>query len=134
MASGLLARRMALAMAAEALLAGHDVIAPQYLARPEFIDELEEVASRTDSTFHELVLMDTRAKAIARFHARSDDPYLGTHHAESVAMTAGDEELGEMYDRLVTLLGERPRARKIETRAGDIDHAYRAVMRELADR
>lgn len=131
--SGLLARRMATAMIAEHLAGGHDVIVPQYLGRAPFIDELEESAGSTRSTFHEFVLMDTRANAVARFHARAADPELRSHHAEAAAMTSGDDELGEMYDRLVGLLRERPRARTIETVTGDVDQAYRAVRRHLDD-
>ena len=130
--SGLLARRMAVAMATEHLLGGHDVIVPQYLGRAQFIEELEQLASGAGSTFHELVLLDTREDAIARFHARSEDPELRAHHREAVAMTTGgDAELGAMYDRLVALLEQRPRARVVPTRAGDVQGAYRAVMERL---
>jgi predicted kinase len=131
MESGLLARKMALAMATEHLLEGHDVIVPQYLGRAAFIEQLEQVAVETGSTFHEVVLIDTRANAIARFHARADDPDLRTHHFEALAMTAGDEELGEMYDRLVALLVDRPRALQIRTIAGRIDLAYRALVAQV---
>jgi predicted kinase len=130
--SGVLARRMAAAMAGEHLLGGHDVIVPQYLGRAPFIEQLEQVAVRAGSPFHELVLLDTRENAIGRFHARAADPDLGTHHAEAVAMTAGgDAELGAMYDRLVALLEQRPRARVVRTTAGDVEGAYRAVLRYL---
>jgi predicted kinase len=129
--SGLLARKMAVAMAAEHLLGGHDVITPQYLGRAPFIEELERVASRTGSSFHELVLMDTRENAIGRFHGRAGDPELSTHHREAAAMTAGDLELGEMYDRLVALLDQRTRAQVVPTTAGDVDGTYRAVMAQL---
>jgi predicted kinase len=132
--SGLLARRMAIAMAAEHLLGGYDVIVPQYLGRLPFIEQLEQVAFHAGSTFHELVLMDTRRNAIERFHARAEDPELRTHHREAVAMTTGgDAELGEMYDRLVALLEQRPRAQVVRTTADDVDGAYRAVMTHLGD-
>ena len=130
--SGTLARRMALAMAAEHLGGGHDVVVPQYLGRAPFIEELERVAAATGCTFSELVLMDTRANALARFSARSADPGLAAHHRDAVALTpGGDAELGEMYDRLVALLARRPRARVVPTSAGDPDAAYRAVLTEL---
>ena len=133
--SGTLARRMAAAMAGEHLRAGHDVVVPQYLGRVAFIERLEQVAVQAGSPFHELVLMDTRENALARFHARAEDPDLGRHHREAVAMTAGgDAELGEMYDRLVALLEQRPRAQVVRTTAGDVDGAYRAVMARLNPR
>lgn len=132
--SGLLARKMAIAMAAEHLRGGHDVIVPQYLGRVPFIDQLEQLASRVGSTFHELVLMDTRRNAIGRFHARAEDPNLSAHHREAVAMTTGgDAELGEMYDRLLALLERRPRAQVVPTTADEVAGAYRAVMAHLDD-
>jgi predicted kinase len=130
--SGLLARRMALAMAAEHLRGGHDVVVPQYLGREPFIDELERTAAGVGCPFHELVLMDTRENALARFHGRADDPRLAEHHRDAVAITTGgDVELGEMYDRLVALVARRPRARIVPTTAGEPDAAYRAVLAAL---
>jgi predicted kinase len=130
--SGALARRMAVAMATEHLLGGHDVVVPQYLGRVPFIEQLEQVAAGAAATFHELVLMDTRENAIARFHARADDRGLEAHHREAVAMTpGGDEQLGEMYDRLVAVLADRPRAHVVPTAAGEPEAAYRAITEHL---
>ncbi|MDT0276395.1 AAA family ATPase [Blastococcus goldschmidtiae] len=130
--SGSLARRMALAMAAEHLRGSHDVVVPQYLGRVPFIEELERLAAATGSTFSELVLMDTRENALTRFHARSADPALASHHRDALALTTGgDGELREMYDRLVALVARRPRARVVPTSAGDPEAAYRAVLAEL---
>lgn len=131
--SGTLARRMALAMAAEHLRGGHDVVVPQFLARAPFIEELERLAAAVDCPFDELVLMDTRENALTRFHARSADAALAAHHRDALALTTGgDGELGEMYDRLVALVARRPRARIVPTSAGAPDAAYRAVLAELA--
>ena len=44
--AGLLARRLALAMARVALHEGRDVVVPQFLGRPQFIGELEALARR----------------------------------------------------------------------------------------
>lgn len=130
--SGSLARRMALAMAAEHLRGGYDVVVPQYLGRAPFIDELERVAATAGSAFSEFVLMDTRENAIGRFHARADDADLAAHHRDALALTTGgDVELGEMYDRLVALVVRRPRARVVPTSQGDPEAAYRAVLAHL---
>jgi predicted kinase len=129
--SGLLARRMAVAMIAEHLRGGHDVIAPQFLARERFIGELEDVAARTGGSFHELVLLDSRENAITRFHARAVDPESSAHHREASAMIEGDAHLGRMYDDLVALLEHRPRAAVVRTSAGDLDGAYRDVLAAL---
>jgi len=130
--SGALARRMALAMAAEHLRGGHDVVVPQHLGRASFIEELERVADTVGCAFSELVLMDTRENALTRFHARSADPALAAHHRDALALTTGgDAELGEMYDRLAALVAQRPRARVVPTSAGEPDAAYRAILAEL---
>jgi len=44
--AGLLARRLALAMARVALREGRDVVVPQFLARPQFLGELEPSPGR----------------------------------------------------------------------------------------
>ncbi|MGY1754595.1 AAA family ATPase [Blastococcus sp. SYSU D01042] len=130
--SGALARRIALAMADEHLRAGHDVVVPQYLGRAPFVEELERAAAAAGCGFSEIVLMDARDDALARFHARSADPALAAHHRDAVALTTGgDAQLGEMYDRLVALVARRPRARVVPTSAGEEDAAYRAVIAHL---
>lgn len=61
--SGQLARRMALQMAATHLAGGHDVVLPQYVARPAFVAELTDVATQVGASFHEIVLLDDEANA-----------------------------------------------------------------------
>ena len=104
-------------------------LVPQHLGREPFIAELERLAATTRCTFHEIVLMDTREEALARFHARETDPGLTAHHRDALALTTGgDVELGEMYDRLAALVERRPGARVVRTATGDPDAAYRAVL------
>jgi hypothetical protein len=55
-AAGLLARAVALAAARTHLEAGHDVIIPQFLARAEFVEQIEQLAADVDAEFHEIVL------------------------------------------------------------------------------
>lgn len=131
--SGRLARAMALAMLREHLRAGHDVIVPQYLGRPEFIDELEQAAAEVGARFHEIVLADTRDNALRRFAGRASDPALATHHAEAAAMVGGDAGLAELYDRLAALLSKRPHARVIETTAGAVESDYEQLRVLLSD-
>src|SRR3954453_1840624 len=57
--SGMLARAAALAAIAEHLAAGHDVVVPQYLGKPEFVDRLAQTADAAGAIFHEVVLMDS---------------------------------------------------------------------------
>ena len=63
--AGLLARKLALAMAEAHLASGHDVIIPQYLGRPQFIEELEQLAATLAVPFHEIVLLDSKRALLA---------------------------------------------------------------------
>jgi predicted kinase len=70
LAAGLLARELALVMARTHLLAGHDVIVPQLIADPEYLDRIEALA--VDATFHEVVLLAGRDELNRRFAERAD--------------------------------------------------------------
>ena len=113
--AGLLARAMAVAMARVHLSAGHDVVVPQYVARPAFAEELEGVAGETGAAFREVVLMDSRERALARGRGRT-----------------GDAELGEMYERLAAYVTTRPDAVVAHTRAGDLDGGFAALAAAVA--
>jgi len=54
--SGFHARRLTLAVAREQLSAGYDVVIGQYLARTDFIEDLERLAAELDARFFEFVL------------------------------------------------------------------------------
>jgi predicted kinase len=69
--AGLAARAIALAAARTHLGAGHDVVVPQFVGRPEFLEQLEALATETGAEFHELVLMDEKQNALDRFSARA---------------------------------------------------------------
>jgi predicted kinase len=114
-AAGPLARTAALAMARVHLLAGHDVIVPQLLARPRFLEEAEGLAGSLGVAFHEIVLMDSRENAMRRLVERDGS-------APSSA------EINDLYDRLVALLPTRPAAKIVRSYEGEIDRTYRAVV------
>jgi predicted kinase len=120
--SGSAARALALAAARAHLTAGHDVVVPQLLARPEFLVQLEELAHDVGAEFHELMLTDTRENVLDRFAARAPGP----HHHDTTAA-----DVAAFHDRLESLLANRPRARIITTSAGHVDAAYRAVLAAL---
>ncbi|WP_432849700.1 hypothetical protein ACQPXB_04780 [Amycolatopsis sp. CA-161197] len=120
--SGSAARALALAAARAHLTAGHDVVVPQLLARPEFLVQLEELAHDVGAEFHELMLTDTRENVLDRFSARAPGP----HHHDTTAA-----DVAAFHDRLESLLADRPRARVITTSAGHVDAAYRAVLAAL---
>ena len=112
--AGLLARAIALAAAREHLAAGHDVVVPQLLARPQFIEQLATL----EAEFHEIVLVDDLDNVLRRAAVRGDgnDP----------------DEITELYHRLIALLPSRPAARLVHLRDGDVEGAYRDAFGILA--
>jgi NAD(P)-dependent dehydrogenase (short-subunit alcohol dehydrogenase family)/predicted kinase len=126
--AGLLARALALAMARVHLTAGHDVVVPQYVARPAFIDEMAATAAAARAAFHEVYLTDGKAAAIARFHARAEDAALAQHHAEAVRNAGGEDGLAAMFDRVESTRALRTGAITVKTLAGDVDQAYRDFL------
>lgn len=132
--AGLLARAMTLEMARVHLRSGHDVIVAQFLGRPQFIAEAEQVAREVGVPFLEFVLMDARDEAVRRFQHRSATSSV-REHVESGAMVdqlGGRAALEAMYDRLLLVLNHRPNARVIQSRDGAEDAAY-AELRRLVD-
>ncbi|MCU1589607.1 MAG: hypothetical protein JWP11_863 [Frankiales bacterium] len=129
--SGLLARAMALAMVRTHLDSGHDVVVPQYVARPAFIDELAQAAASAGGQFFEVYLTDDRQVALARFEARKDDPRWAEHHAEAVRTIGGANALAEMHDRIEAVRAERPDALSVQTRESDIAATYRSLTTAL---
>ena len=132
--SGLLARKMAMEMemARVHLLGGHDVAVPQFLGRVEPIEQLETVAFDVGATFCEVVLMDSKANALARFQARGKNADAAAHHREAEQMVGGSTGLSQMYDRLQAVLAERPRATVVHTRFGETETAYQGVLAAIA--
>lgn len=128
-AAGLRARAMGIAAARVHLIAGYDVVVPQFLARPSFLDELAALALETGSKFREVVLLDERDSVVRRFAERtatSADPV----HLDAAAQVS-DGDLERMYDALLALVESRPGATVIPAREGAIDETYQAVLDAL---
>ncbi|MER7416942.1 AAA family ATPase [Micromonospora peucetia] len=128
--AGLLARAVVLA-AAQAHLAGrHDVIIPQFLGRPEFIEQAERVAHDSGAEFHEIVLLDGRENALRRFaersHTSTDPAHLDAQR--QLDRQGGAAELAAMYDRLLAVVATRPGTRVVRTEHGRADEAYRRLL------
>lgn len=134
-AAGLLARSIALAAARTHLRGGHDVVVPQLVARPEFLEQLEAVAAETGTAFHEIVLMDEKTTMLRRFADRTRAAAEPAHvqAAELLERHGGAAELAAMYDRLTALLERRPRAVVVTAADGAFEQTYRAVL-DLVER
>jgi predicted kinase len=131
--AGLLARAMTLELARVHLTAGHDVVIPQYLGRPQFIEQAEQVAEDAGAPFLEFVLMDGRDNAVRRFLDRTTAS-TALAHTEAAALMdqfGGQPALEAMYDRLLLVLSHRPDARVIQSRHGEVDAAYGELRRRI---
>ena len=132
--AGLLARAMTLEMARVHLGSGHDVVIPQYLGRPQFLQQAEEVAGDVGVPFAEFVLMDGRDNAVRRFTQRSASSAT-TAHVEAgrlMERLGGQPALEAMYDRLLLVLSHRPHAQVIHSHEGAVDETYRELSERLA--
>jgi predicted kinase len=131
--AGQLARSIALAAARVHLASGHDVVVPQFLGRPEFIEALEELARDVDADFHEIVLMLGKQAAVRRFTDRTQAAANPAHleAQQLLDATGGIAELEAMHDRLTTLLASRPHAHIIAMEASTPDQAYRDILSVL---
>lgn len=131
---GLLARAIALAAARVHLAAGHDVVVPQFLGRPEFLEALESLGQEAGAEFHEIVLLDSQGNSVSRYVERSrrgaEPAHLVSH--EKLERRVGAAELAAMYDRLMSVIAARPRARVVPTHSGQVDRAYRDFLRSLS--
>jgi predicted kinase len=107
-AGGLLARAIALAAARTHLSAGHDVVVPQFLGRPEFLAQLEQLANAVGAEFYEIVLLDSKENPLRRFAVRSqatlDPAHLDAH--EMVERGAGDHVRPALLARGFSAVGK----------------------------
>lgn len=113
--SGVAVCRLAIAMATTHLADGHDVIVPQFLAREQFIVELEATARATSARFIEIALIVSRAEILRAFTSRSAAPENQQHRdaRELMERTGGVDALGEMHDMFTKLLETRPNACRV---------------------
>lgn len=133
--AGRLARAIALAAARTHLAAGHDVVIPQFLARPEFLGQVERLAEESGAELHEIVLLDGKESTVRRFAERtrgSADP-VHADAAELLERAGGLGALPGMYDELLALAATRPAATVVRVHGG-VNETYRDVLRAIGER
>jgi hypothetical protein len=128
--SGALARDLCLAMARTHLRAGHDVVVPQFVANPEYLDRLSELARLVDAQHIEFALLDDLGSAERRFHARINDPLRAEHQRVAAAFIEQAGGYTHQYARLTRCLADRAQI-EIQSIEGDPDGTYRAVLAHL---
>ena len=124
-----------LAAARTALQAGHDVIVPQFLARPEFVILLEDLARDIGATFVEIALTATAEDVRAWFDSRSAEADTATHVDAQLLVDrlGGPAVLDQMHDAFAQLVDSRPGTQTIPARVGDVDHTLQELERLLAE-
>jgi predicted kinase len=131
-ASGLQARRLALAMARAHLSDGHDVVVPQLVARVEFVEQLSAVADECGARFVEVCLSIAKVESRRRFAARVDPSVPGRFNAaELVAHNGGLDSLDELHDAVAAFIATRPDATVIESTTDDQNQTYAAFLTAL---
>jgi predicted kinase len=148
--AGLLARAVALAAARTHISSGHDVVIPQFVAQPAFIEEVERLAHEVGAGFHEVVLLDSKQNVLRRFIQRTAaaggaaagpaagpdaGPPIDPAHLEAQQLLdrqGGLDRLSEMYDDLLAVVAARPTARVVATTDREPDQAYRGMLSHLS--
>ncbi len=128
--AGLIARRLAVAMAAEQLAAGHDVVIPQLVGRMGFLEELDALAEASGSARYEFVLTAHPVTLMARFEQRSAEGARPEHIAAQrlVERGGGARFLQATCEQLADLTNLRPQAEEVNTSDQDPEGSYRQVM------
>jgi predicted kinase len=111
-AAGLHARRLALAMADEHVAAGNDVIVGQYLAKTDFIEELERLADRWGADFIEFVLVLDDRTLLSRLERRAAQPSRSEHEVNARLVSTGD--VPDLLRSMERLLIQRPSAISVD--------------------
>lgn len=131
--TGELVRPLALGMVRTHLLAGHDVVMPQLLARRHEVERFESVALSTGARFCEIMLLDTKQHSIERFEHRGSTAELPWHRQVQAIVdeNGGRGLLADMYERLVDVLQARPATTVVPSVAGAVQQTYDAVRAVL---
>ena len=122
-----LVRPMGKALAATHLASGNDVVLPQFLGRLSEVEAFEAIAHAQGAAFAEVVLLDDRAAALARFEDRTDDTDWNQHNRRVVAALGGSTFLAAMYDALLEVVEQRPAAVIVWSRPGALEETYAAI-------
>lgn len=117
-------------MARTHLAAGHDVVVPQFVANPEYLDRLSGLGRQVGAQHIEFVLLDDPSSAERRFHARINDPLRAEHHRVAAPFIAGAGGYAHQCARQARCLADRDLI-EMHSTEGEPDDTYRAVLAHL---
>lgn len=125
--AGRLARRLAVAMIRQVIGEGRDVIIPQLLGRPGFVEELATVAAELQAPFVEVVITTPPGTAEQRFRSRSATAADDDHQVADAAPDV-DELIARYRAGIDEVAAARPGTVHIENADGGGDQAYAALV------
>lgn len=128
-----LARGLALAMVETHLRAGHDVVIPQYVGRPELIEGLSGLTTQLSATFRAVVLELRPELAVERFRSRRR--LLRDSSVEHAEGDIDDADVEQLIDDATKAIGQiasqRPDVVNVRV-DGSPNAAYNALVAALA--
>jgi predicted kinase len=131
-AAGLAARRIALAMARTHLSVGADVVVPQFVYRPDLIDQLRQVAAEIDAEFVLVVLVSSPEEAASRFASRATSSEQNHRDAAALQQAPGARPLERLYEGMMKMLAAYDDVRHVSSVPGDIDGTYGRLLQVLS--
>lgn len=129
--AGQAARRLAVAMVVEQLSSGSDVIVGQFLARPEFIEQLEALASGHNADFVEVVLSVDQPGLRSRLEQRAVSPQRSEHLVNAALVTPSDVPV--LVQTMEDLVELRPSAVVIDAN-GSLTSTLQLIRKSLTAR
>ena len=133
--SGLQARRLAIAVIAVHLADGHDVVVPQFVARPEFLVSLRETAAEAGASFVEAVLLASLDEVERRFATRTAAGAEAQHVEAAQLLGEGGRRaaLERMGADLEALVRDQPGHVVVRTDGRTAGQSYRDLLTALGD-
>ena len=111
------------------LASGHDVYVGQFLARPEFIEELRLTALARSADFRELILIVDEQTLRARHERRRHHPDRPEHSVN--ASLVGDSDVAGLLQAIDKIRGQRSGAIAIDA-SGDLETTLNAIRQAIA--
>jgi predicted kinase len=127
-AAGITARRLAVALASDHLRQGHDVLVGQFLARTDFIGELEALAESLSAGWTEFVLSVNETQLRARLAGRGARPQRREHVVNGALVAPDDAH--QLIRSVETVIALRPSATVIDAN-GTIPETAETLRRRL---
>jgi AAA domain len=121
------ARHLALAVAADHLARGQDVVMPQLVALVDEARQFEAVAERAGATYVEVLLLVEPAEQTRRFREKSRGSDVDREIGRHLDARGGDDVLRRINGHLTAYAGQRLHAHRVVTDGLDAAATYALV-------